>query len=119
MVWFACGLIASSLWLGWQAVPTFVELGILCGLNLFSMGKVFANLAGAVSSVDPNKKLSKGVGAAVWGGIKLASLFGIVLLLVAKQNVNNGALILGISGWIIVPCMLGWLSRPTGESKEN
>lgn len=109
--WFVLGAIAI-LWISGQRVlPTYIEMALLCGLNLFSLGKVFANLAGVVSSVDPIKKNTLRVRVALWGGVKLASLLGVVLMLWYKRQDNEEAIVLGISGWVIVPFLMGWLIR--------
>lgn len=125
---FRAGVITYFVWLGvsfgivvnsngWTGAVPFLEAAALCGLNLLSMGKVFANLAQVVSSVDPIKKRLLGLGAGIWGGIKLASFFGIILWIWMNQKLDSLPLLLGLSGWIFVPMVAGLARRSEKQSK--
>jgi hypothetical protein len=116
---FWIGLSFALVWKinGWAGAIPFLQAGFLCGLNLFSLGKVFANLAQIVSSVDPIKKRLLGLGAGIWGGIKLTSFFGIILWIWMNQKLDSVPLLLGLSGWIVVPMVAGLARRTEKRSK--
>jgi|GEM_PF-3169128 len=114
LIWLVVSLLIVWKSSGWTGAFPFLQAAFLCGLNLLSLGKVFANLAQVVSSVDPIKKRLLGLGAGLWGGVKLASFFGVVLWIWMNQKLETIPLLLGLSGWIVVPVISG-LAKATAK----
>jgi hypothetical protein len=118
-MWFLPAALLQEFRMGALHRGDFLQMAILCGLNLLSLGKLFANLAGAVSSVDPIQKRLLGSRAIYWGCIKGASLLTVVILLWKRPVETAFSSLLGLSGWIAVPLVFGAFSRIWRETETS
>ena len=94
-----------------QGLPDFMKMAMLCCFNLASMGKLFANLAEAVSSVVPIQSSKIRAKVVFWAGLKMASLLSVIALFSTVTHGNVSSSLLGLSGWIIVPLLFGIFER--------
>jgi hypothetical protein len=109
VLWFAITGTVQWASLPKEGLREFCLWGLLCGANLGSLGKLFANLAEAVSSVDPIRKRKNYLRAIVWAFVKGLSLLALLGLFLYGVPASKSSTFLGLSGWIAVPLLLGVL----------
>jgi len=109
LIWLVLAWVFHWVFLPNGNSKEFLFAALLCAANLGSLGKLFANLAEAVSSVDANRKKRVYAQALIWAGAKVMSLLAILAMLIYWAPQSKSSIFLGLSGWIFVPLLFGFL----------